>query len=617
MQKRKEIFADSVVVKATEGEENQPHTLTVIACDPSVDRDDDIFDTASLKLPIRGGGHIVAASLNGNEDLDIPCFIDHERSVKAIIGSTSAAKLLEGDKLELTITMASNDDAIFVYNLAKEGHLGNNVSVTYAYDWQDGDREDGKFMDAELLEVSIVWRGSNKNADVVAVKSADTGVEMTDVTKTPEEVDEALTRADEALADALEAINNAKTANQTEEAKEEPTEETEAEDTESEEDKSIETKEAETEEAEEAETVSEEGAEMAETEKTLHEVAKNVQDEPGVTPETPEEQKDDKVSFTAKQFSAFVSKDKATLKELNEKAIASCVEKGYLNAGTTADGDAIVPGSELLDDVYSTLSAYSGIAGDLRVVTLTNGNSLDVSTLLTDVIMTEVGAEGDDKKVTKPEFGSKEIALREFAGIAVMTKKLVRQAAINVYDILVESFARAIAKARAEMALTDTTSGLLEISGVKTVTPAGSAPTWAEIKKMPYQVDAAAVQGSKYYFSRSVLEALDTAVDQDGRSLDVVELDGNGLSGRLKNGFQFVVEDVLTGNQAAFGAAGRYGILLRQGTVESETFDTGVVNDEDVMTTTHNLLQQNKLAHRVAFYEAVGYPIPSAFCVIK
>lgn len=61
----------------------------------------------------------------------------------------------------------------------------------------------------------------------------------------------------------------------------------------------------------------------------------------------------------------------------------------------------------------------------------------------------------------------------------------------------------------------------------------------------------------------------------------------------------------------------RYGILLRQGTVESETFNSGVVNDgaNGSNGTDHNLIQDNKLAHRVAFYENVGYPLPQAFAV--
>ena len=327
----------------------------------------------------------------------------------------------------------------------------------------------------------------------------------------------------------------------------------------------------------------------------------------------------DKYELAAKQFTAWVNRDQETLAELNQKALDTYKTKdpvGDHNTGVTADGGAIVPGAELLTDIYSTLQDYSTVANDLRVITLTSGNALDVATLVNDVIMSEVGSEGGDKSVTKLELGDEDVSLREFAGLSVITKKLVRQAAVNVYNILRESFARAIANQRAELALTDGDSGILNKTGVAEH-EAGAAGvenyTWGDVKRMPYQIPASAVSGGKYYISRELLETLDTAKDDQNRDLDVVELDGDRMSGRFKNGFEFAVEETLGqdgAEHAVFGSFGRFGILLRQGSVEVETFDSGTVEDDNV---THNLLQQNKLAERVAFYENVGYPLPGAF----
>lgn len=329
----------------------------------------------------------------------------------------------------------------------------------------------------------------------------------------------------------------------------------------------------------------------------------------------------DKVELTAKQFVAWVNKDVAELEKLNKIALDSYKGKATpMQTALTADGGALVPSAQLLADVFTTLSNYSTVAGDLRVITLTEGDSLDVATLVTDVIMTEVASEGGSKAVTKPVFGKPNVSLREFAGIAIMTKKLVRQAAINVYDIVRESFARAIAEQRSILALTDDDSGIVNQVGVVEVEASGATVadyTYQDIKSMAYAIPTGAVPGAKYYISRELLEVLDSLTDEQGRELDIVTLDGNGLSGRFKNGFAFAVEEVLgTGDtpHAVFGAMGRFGILLRQGSIEAETFDTGTV--VDATPTTHNLLQENKLAHRVAFYENVGYPLPGAFSVL-
>lgn len=343
-------------------------------------------------------------------------------------------------------------------------------------------------------------------------------------------------------------------------------------------------------------------------------------------PEQPkQEAKMDKYDFAAQQFAAWVNKDHKTLADLNQKALDSYREapkaETYHNTTVTADGGAIVPSAELLEDVYSTLGEFSTVAQDLRVVTLTEGNALDVATLVTDVVVNEVSSEGGDKDVTKMAFGDEEITLREFAGISIITKKLVRQAAVNIYSLLRESFARAIANKRAELALDDSTSGIVNNGGVVTLTASGTTVdsyTWTDVKKMPYQVPVAAVPGAKYYISRELLERLDTIQDSDGRDLEVVELSGDQLSGRFKNGYSFAVEERLGQGDvphAVFGSMSRYGILLRQAMVESETFDQGTVTDGE--ETEHNLIQQNKLAHRVAFYENVGYPVPGAFVVLE
>jgi hypothetical protein len=133
---------------------------------------------------------------------------------------------------------------------------------------------------------------------------------------------------------------------------------------------------------------------------------------------------------------------------------------------------------------------------------------------------------------------------------------------------------------------------------------------------MPYKVPVEAAKGGKYYISRELLEHLDGLQDSTGRDLNIVKADGSTTEGTLQNGYTYAVSEELGGDNphAVFGNMSRFGILLRQGTVESEVFDSGEVTDGSSVV--HNLIQQNKVAQRVAFYENVGFPLTNAFAVL-
>ena len=578
------IFNSSIKSKDIDSERR----IIFVASSSKQDRHYETVDVASLKLPLKGGGFVTVGSIQegGIDLIDIPLMLNHSFDVTDVIGSVRRA-YYENEELIFECGISEREVAQDVLKLLEEGHLSNSFSITMAdYDYNF---ESETISNAEVVEVSVVYRAANKEARIVTVKSIIKEQEM--------EKDQKIAELEKQLAESEQ--NKADL-----EAKlQEQNEKTDA---------------SENEETEKQEDVKENKEKSMDKDEIQKQVKAPSQEE--VLTATTEKQLD-KYTLTAKQFAAFVNKDAKTLAELNKQAIASYgegvkVKGNIMTAGTAEDGGAVVPCAELMKDVYTTLGTISSVANDLRVVTLTDGDSLSYASLITDVIIKEVETEGGKKSSTKMTFAKGNLNLREFAGIAVLTKKLVRQAAVNIYDILVESFARAIANKRADMALTDTKSGIYKNSKVTKVETAADLPTWDEIRTMPYKVAAKAAKGAKYYISRQLLEALDTNTkDTNGRDLEVVKLDGDGLSGTFKNGFAFVVEDVLGAdkNHAVFGNMSTYGILLRQGNVESETFDTGEVEDSE--SGKHNLLQENKLAHRVAFYENVGYPIPSAFAV--
>ncbi len=204
------ILTKKYLVKDT-GKTNGEHTLTVIATDSSEDRDHERFNTESLLIPVKGSALVKVTDLKGDEDLDIQAFINHDRDVRSQIGSVQSTQIVDG-QLQMVIRLLADDpDADKVYKLAAGGHLGNNVSVTY--DMDNAKEINGEYMGATLLEVSIVWRGSNKNAQVLSIKS-DKEEKMPVKTKTPEEVQQALESAQQSLSQASDAVDAALAANQ-------------------------------------------------------------------------------------------------------------------------------------------------------------------------------------------------------------------------------------------------------------------------------------------------------------------------------------------------------------------------------------------------------------------
>jgi HK97 family phage major capsid protein len=343
-----------------------------------------------------------------------------------------------------------------------------------------------------------------------------------------------------------------------------------------------------------------------------------------------------KEAFAVKQLGAALAGDKETLGEMNEQALKSLQEKGlitkatYLNAGTAADGAVLVPNAELLNDILTLLPAYSPLANKLREITLTDGTSIDVDALITDVVMTEVGTEGGSKAVTKPALQKTNIPVREWAGIALMTKKLIKQSAVDVYALLRDSFARAIAKKREDMIISDATSGLVTLSGV-TVLNAGGTTTsgkttvasipLANIKAMPFSVPTAAGNGGMYVFSRLLLASLATREDTTGQPIVTLDSSNGGTLSGTFNGYPFVVAETLGTTDsvstvhAIFGNFAEYGFLVRQGAIDTAVFDSGTVTDGSSVV--HNLIQENKLAMRTEIWEAVGFPLPSAFVRLR
>lgn len=340
--------------------------VTFVASDNSTDRDGEHMVVETLRLPLKGGGTMSVAEIpaGGTDRVDIPLLTDHAlHEVEKVIGSVRRASY-ENGKLIFEAGISSREYAQDLFKLIDEGHLDNAWSISvndYDYDYETGAISNG-----EIIEVSLVTRGSNKDAQVLAVKSAKEK-SMDEESKAP--VEEA--KVEEAIVEA--------------------TEETAP----------VETPEVET----ESETVAEEPANDGEVE------------EPAEEQEETKEKKMDKSivksvaraeadqTATAKVVSSDYLKSKTAVKDFTEAIVSTkgMGTKAALNAWSAKlaekgiSGDAILP-TQIEQIFFKTWTDDNSILGTFRTIRA-NAAALNAFTGTGE----NIRAKGHKKGETKAE----------------------------------------------------------------------------------------------------------------------------------------------------------------------------------------------------------------------
>jgi hypothetical protein len=143
--------------------------LRVIATAPTVDRDLEVIDSNSIQVPVKPSGLKYLADMTKDDKPDIPFLIDHEWAIEKQAGSVQSIFINEAGETEAVVKLSTVDNGERVYTLAKEGHLGNAFSIGYSL--QNATLENGEIKHIEMLEFSAVFKGSNRNARLLEVKS--------------------------------------------------------------------------------------------------------------------------------------------------------------------------------------------------------------------------------------------------------------------------------------------------------------------------------------------------------------------------------------------------------------------------------------------------------------
>lgn len=158
--------------KSAETDTTAERTIVFVASDNSEDRAHEHVEIATFYLPTKNGGLVRVADLAESKDVavDVPLLTDHNGwEVDKVIGSVRSANF-ENDKLVFTVGISKRKYAQDLMTLIDEGHLHNAFSIG----WRSGAyAPDTKtYTDGEILEVSLVTRGCNRDAFVLDVKSA-------------------------------------------------------------------------------------------------------------------------------------------------------------------------------------------------------------------------------------------------------------------------------------------------------------------------------------------------------------------------------------------------------------------------------------------------------------
>ena len=205
-EKQKSIqFSTTVKTKEVDGERR----IVFVASSSSVDRDYEKVDVPTLRLPLKSGGEIQVSQIGseGVEGVDIPLMLNHSGDIRDVIGSVRKA-WFENGELVFEAGISSRGIAQEILTLIDEGHLSNAFSITMIDFDYDYDTE--TIRNAEVIEVSVVYRGSNKDARLLAVKSLLGDERMDEAEKveaeapveTPETVEEPVEQVEESVSEA-------------------------------------------------------------------------------------------------------------------------------------------------------------------------------------------------------------------------------------------------------------------------------------------------------------------------------------------------------------------------------------------------------------------------------
>lgn len=562
-----ETLATGLLSKVATKDASGERMVTAVVSSNNLDRDYEFVDVKSLRLPLKGGGNIKALDLTGTEQVDIPLLLNHSFDVNDVIGSVRKAYLSDSGELVVDFGISSRDKAQDLMKLIDEGHLDNAFSITMS----DFTYNDQTIYDAEVLEVSLVFRGSNKDARILSVKSllkkeSDVEAEqsLADKKAELERLQKEIAEAENAEAEVVD--QEAEVVEKTE-AEEAPAVEVE--------------QDAAAEEAVEVEEVVAEESKSIKKETKMSEVkdiaAKQVVD----APEVEIVEKKATMSKTAqrelfvKQFLAYKAGDAKAVAELNAKAMeADSVEHREFatKAIDYTDGASLYQTEVVASDIQEEYTNVGRVGALVQRVDIAGAETWKQIVQTAGTGFQPVGIE-EEKPEDEPTYTHVSIEPKEHALVVAWYDAVAKRTPVALYQSLVRYIAREYAKLEDKV--------IIDFAGTTTT----GGDTFAATGLVPILTTAGRTDSVASYGSDDVIAALGAAygeIESDG----VITLVANRKTwGQLATSLDAENRPIFTvvGNQVSAGALGTFNVVVSQAAADGEVV-IGDFNDYQLVT---------------------------------
>jgi HK97 family phage major capsid protein len=319
-----------------------------------------------------------------------------------------------------------------------------------------------------------------------------------------------------------------------------------------------------------------------------------------------------------KACKAMSNGDSQTLTKLNEVSRELAQKSGYGNITTNEDGGYVVEPE--FDMAVEKLLPNYGIASVEATIVPTNSNLIYSNKLDSGVEFYET-AEAGNITGTKLDLSQNSVKLRKFMANAPYTSEIEEDSAVDFYNELVDSFARARAKKIDQLVFTDDHAsypGLFKKSGT-IVEPVGTAATditWDDLLNAEFAVPSEARVNGKHYMHRSIWNALLQNKDDYGRYQF-----NPSLTTSTPWGTPVILCDVLPSTSqvdtndpfAVYGDLKRVKVYVKRG-MTLDLLREGTVNDAD--GTSVNLALQDMKALRARMRAVALIKFPNAFDIL-
>lgn len=546
-----------VSTSVVEGE----RTIIAVVTSNSLDRDYEYVDVKSLRLPLKGGGFVRASDLTGTERIDIPMLLNHSFNVEDTIGSVRSAYLNEDEELVVQFGISARAKAQDLMLLIEEEHLDNAFSITMG----DYQYIDTTIYDAEIAEISLVFRGSNKDARVLAVKSLIKESKVSD-TLTLEEKKANLDKLTKEIADEETQVADSESQDEVQEP-ETPDEQADEvpDDADSDEEEADET-------PEESKSIKKE---KTMSEKVIVKQVKDAPEQPKETAKASKMSKDAQRELFVKQFRAYQQRDYATLSELNEKAYdADSSENRDLKkkAIDFADGASIFQTEVVSSDVLAEYTNVGRVGQLVTRIDITGAETWKQIVQSAGNGFQPVGAE-EEKQEDAPVWTHLSIEPKEHALIVAWYDGVAKRTPLAVYQSIVQYIATEYAKLEDKI--------IISFAGVTT----GGGDVFAATGIVPI------IEAAGRIVNIATFGAADTQTGI-GRAYGLIESDGEltlvtnrktwGLLAVVVNSQGNAIFNV-TGDQVSAGALGTFRVVLSQYVTDGKAV-MGYMPDYELVT---------------------------------